>query len=89
MHIHGNSMSINAIDLYSAAQGRKAAAAERAAEVRKRLLKNSSLVAGGETPEETLMIGHWLDSQHTQVQSQDQSQDQYHSSPAGKVPDFG
>ena len=39
MHIHGNAMNVNAANLYSAAQGERAAAAERAAEVRKRLLK--------------------------------------------------
>jgi hypothetical protein len=85
MHIHGNSMSINAIDFYSAAQGAKAAAAERAAEVRKKLLKGSSQIEGAATPEETLMNGHWLDSWHSQVQSEEQ----YHASAVGKDPDFG
>lgn len=85
MHIHGNSMSINAMNFYSAAQGEKAAAAQRAAEVRKKLLKSSSQIEGGATPEEALLIGHWLDSRHSQVQSEDQ----YHASAAGKDPDFG
>jgi len=35
MHIHGNSMAINAASFYSAAQNEKAAAAQRAAEVRR------------------------------------------------------
>ena len=39
MHIHGNSMNINAASLYSSAQNEKTAAAQRAAEVRKKLLK--------------------------------------------------
>ena len=42
MHIHGNSMSIQAANFYSASQGEKTAA-ERAAEVRKRLLKSAVL----------------------------------------------
>jgi len=85
MHIDGNPMSVNAIDLYSAAQGEKAAAGERTAEVRKKLLKRSLQSEGGTTPEEALMIGHWLDSRH----SQGENEDEYHASAVGIDPDFG
>ena len=39
MHIHGNSMNVNSASFYSVGNGEKSAAAERAADVRKRLLK--------------------------------------------------
>jgi len=50
MHIHGNSMSINAASFYSAAQNEKAAAAQRAADVRKKLLKGAAEIEGAATP---------------------------------------
>jgi hypothetical protein len=85
MHIHGNSMSINAANFYSAAQNEKTAAAQRAADVRKKLLKGASEIKGAATPEETLLIGQWMDSRHSQVQSEDQ----YHTSSSGRDSDFG
>jgi len=57
MHIHGNSMTVNAANFYSATQEEKAAAAQRAASVRKKLIKSASDIEGAATPEETLMIG--------------------------------
>jgi hypothetical protein len=53
MHIHGNSMSVNAADFYSAAQNR-AATAQRAVEVRKKLLKSASEIEGAAIPDESL-----------------------------------
>lgn len=85
MHIHGNSLASIAADIYSSAQAEREAAAQRAAEVRKKLLKGASEIEGAATPEETLLIGQWMDSRHSQVQTEDQ----YHSSAAGKDPDFG
>jgi hypothetical protein len=85
MHIHGNSMSINAANFYSAAQNEKTAAAQRAADVRKKLLKGASEIEGASTPEESLLIGQWMDSRHSQVQSEDE----YHTSASGKDPEFG
>jgi hypothetical protein len=85
MHIHGNSMAINAANFYSAAQSEKTAAAERAAEVRKKLLKGASETAGSATPEETLMIGQWMDSRHSQVLSEDA----YRTAASGREIDFG
>jgi hypothetical protein len=85
MHIHGNSISVNAANLYSAAQGERAAAAQRAVEVRKKLLKSAAGIEAGATPEETLLIGQWLDGRHSQVLSEDQ----YYTAAAGKNPDLG
>jgi len=84
MHIHGNSMSVNAANFYSTAQEEKAAA-QRAAGVRKKLIKNASEIEGAATPEETLLISQWMDSRHSQVQSGEQ----YKNSVSGKDPDFG
>jgi hypothetical protein len=89
MHIHGNSMNVNAASFYSAAQGERAAAAQRIAEVRKKLLKSSASVDAEQTPEETLMIGHWLDSRHSQIPSPDQSDAEYRSAASGRDPDLG
>ena len=85
MHIHGNSMDVNAANFYSTAQNEKTAAAQRAADVREKLLKGASESEGPATPEESLLIGQWTDSRHSQVQSQDQ----YHAAVSGKDPDFG
>ena len=49
MHIHGNSMSIQSASLY-AAPSESAAAAQRAAEVRKRLLKSAQSIEAGADP---------------------------------------
>ena len=85
MHIHGNSMNIQAASFYSAAQEEKAAAARRAAEVRRKLLKSGQEIAGGATPEEEFMIGQWTDSRYRQTQNEDE----YHASASGRDPDFG
>jgi hypothetical protein len=85
MHIHGNSMSINAADFYSAGEYEKAAAAKRAADLRKKLLKGAAAIESAATPEESLLISQWLDSRHSQVQSQDE----YHTTDEGKDSDFG
>jgi len=84
MHIHGNSMTVNAANFYSATQEEKAAA-QRAAGVRKRLIKNASEIDGAATPEETLMIGQWMDSRHSQVESGEQN----YINISGKDPDLG
>jgi hypothetical protein len=78
-------MAVNAASFYSAAQGEKTAAAQRATDNRRKLLKSASEIESAASPEETLMIGQWLDSRHSQVQSEDQ----YHASAAGKDPEFG
>jgi hypothetical protein len=57
MHIHGNSTAVNAASFYSAGQNEKTAAAQRAADVRRKLMKAGSVMEGAAAPEETLMIG--------------------------------
>ncbi len=84
MHIHGNSMSVQSAGL-SSAQGERAAAAQRAAEVRRRLLKSAQSVESGADPDATFLIGQWLDSRHSQVLPQDENR----AATAGKDPNFG
>ncbi len=71
MHIHGNSMAVNSANFYSAGQGEKAAAAQRAAELRRKLLKSAAEAEGAASPEESLLIGQWMDARHSQVQSEE------------------
>ena len=85
MHIHGNSMAVNAANFYSATQEERAAAAQRAASVRKKLIRSASELEGMAIPEETLLIGQWVNSQHSQVVSGEQN----YINISGKDPDFG
>ena len=86
MHIHGNSLSMQSASL-SASQGERAAAAGRAAEVGRRLLKSAASVNADADadPDATLLVGQWLDSRHSQVLPQDE----YRAAAAGKDSDFG
>ena len=84
MHIHGNQWDLNAVNPYYAAS-ENAAARQRAAGVRKKLLKSAAEIEGAATPEETLLIGQWLDSRVSQTESKDQ----YHASAAGRDPYLG
>jgi hypothetical protein len=78
MHIHGSSMSINSINPFSAA-------AQRAANVRKKLMKSATDIEGVSSPDETYMIGQWMDARHSQVLSGDE----YHAAASGKDPELG
>jgi len=82
MHIHGNSMALNQANLYSAAQADRAAAAQKAIDVRKKLLRTASEIEA--SPEETLLIGHWLGSNG----GEPQSEDEYHANTPGRDSDF-
>jgi hypothetical protein len=84
MHIHPAAIGQHAINI-SAAGNERAAAAQRAAEVRKRLLKSAQAIASDTDPDAILLVGQWLDSRHSQVLPQDE----YHAAAAGKDPDFG
>jgi hypothetical protein len=77
-------MAVNAANFYSAIQEERAAA-QRACGVRRKLLRNASEIEGAATPEESLLIGQWMDSRHSQVLSEEQ----YHASASGKAPEFG
>jgi hypothetical protein len=63
MHIHGNSMNVHESSLYAAAGTEKAAAAQRAAETRKKLQMKAQEVDSSSIPDETVMISHWLNPQ--------------------------
>jgi hypothetical protein len=78
-------MAVNPANYYSATQEEKAAAKQRAAEVRKRLTKGTSEIEGASSPDDNFMIGQWMDARHGRIQSEDQ----YHSSASGKDPDLG
>lgn len=85
MHMHPAAIGLQPISSY-AAGNEGAAAAQRAAEIRKRLLKfASSIDEAAADPEATQLIGQWLDSRHSQVLSGDE----YHTATEGKDPDFG
>jgi hypothetical protein len=73
MHIHGNQMNLNSINPYSV-ETDKAIAAQRAAEVRKKLIKSAANIEGPSTPEEDLLISQWMDSDHSQLQGTGQNQ---------------
>jgi hypothetical protein len=84
MHIHGNSMAVNAANFYSASQEERAAAARRAADVRRKLMKSASDIEGIAGPDEAFMISHWMDARHSQAQSENPD----HSSASGRDSDF-
>ncbi len=84
MHIHPSAIGLHPINT-CAAGNEQSAAARRAAETRKRLLKTAQGATADATPEETLLIGQWLDSRHSQVLPGDE----YHSASQGKDLDFG
>ena len=84
MHIHPSSMNLNPT-LTSAAGAEKAAEAQRAADVRKRLLKSAQSIPEGSSPEETLLISSWLDGRHSQSGSPQQN----FANISGKDPEFG
>jgi DNA phosphorothioation-dependent restriction protein DptG len=85
MHIHGSQMNPYSASLYSSAGAEKAAEAQRAADVRKKLMKSASDIEGVPSPDETFLVGQWMDSRHSQVLSGDE----YHAAATGKDPDFG
>jgi hypothetical protein len=86
MHIHGSQMNSSAINPYVAAD--RAAAAQRAADVRKKLI-NTGAAEGVDDPEETLMVGKWLGAAQGQSDLQSDQDTEYHTTSAGKDSDFG
>jgi len=68
MHVHPAAVGLHGINTYSLANER-AAIAQRAAEVRKKLLKAAPTgeLEVDSDPDATLLIGQWLDSQPSQV----------------------
>jgi hypothetical protein len=84
MHIHPAAIGLHPMSTY-AAGSEHAAAAERAAEVRKRLLKAAQSVNADASPEESLLIGRWLDPPNLdQPQNQVQPASGYRFAVEGK-----
>lgn len=83
MHIHPTAIGMHPINA-SAAGNERAADAERAAQVRKRLLKAAQSAASDAMPEENLLVGQWLDSRHSQVLPSGE----YRAAAEGEDPDF-
>jgi hypothetical protein len=100
MHTHGSQMNLNSINPYADA-AEKAVAAQRAADLRRKLMKSATEIAGDSggpsSPEETVMIGQWMGSPADVIQSPAQcaipsaipNQNQYHPSGSGKISAFG
>ena len=86
MHIHPAAIGQHAINI-SAAGSERAAEAQRAAEVRKRLLKSAAGIEAvpDSDPGATLLAGQWLDSRHSQVLPEDE----YRPAAAGNDPYLG
>jgi hypothetical protein len=84
MHIHPAAVSLQSINADASATDRAAAAAQRAAETRKRLLKSAQSIEAESDPDATLMIGQWLDSSHSQVVPDDE----YQAASEGDDPGF-
>jgi hypothetical protein len=84
MHVHPAAVGLHPINTYALANER-AAAAERAAEVRRRLRQSAPAIDTESDPDATLLIGQWLDSRHSQVLPGDE----YHAAAEGNDPDLG
>jgi hypothetical protein len=72
MHVHGNQMNFNALNPYAAA-AEKAISAQRATEVRKRLLKGAAEIDGAPIPGEAWLIDRWRGSGESHSQSENKS----------------
>ena len=85
MHIHGNSMNINAANFYSVGSGERNVAAQRAADIRKRLQKGAAVPEGTPAADEASLIDHWLGARpgHSEAAAE------FHSYAFGKDSDFG
>jgi hypothetical protein len=84
MHIHPAAVGFHSINTYAAGNDRSAAA-QRAAEVRKRLLKSAQSIESDTDADATLLVGQWLDSRHSEVLPQDE----YHAAAVGRDSDLG
>jgi len=71
MRIHSNHMTPGVTNPYVVAAAEKAAASERAAKVRKKLLKSAALANVYTIPDEDLMIGRWMDQRNSPTREED------------------
>jgi hypothetical protein len=86
MHVHGSQLNMIPMNAYSAA-AENAVAAQRAADVRKKLARSAASVEASASPDEAFMIGQWMEGASGPVPGMNLSEDEYHST--GKVPEFG
>jgi|HubBroStandDraft_1064217.scaffolds.fasta_scaffold51793_2 hypothetical protein len=84
MHIHGNQMNFNAVNPWSAAAER-AAATQKAADVRKKLMRSASDIEGVSSPDEPFMVGRLTNQRH----GQSFLEDEYSAGDSGRDSDFG
>jgi hypothetical protein len=73
MHIHGANANNCAANWHSATNDARAIAAQRAAEVRKRLWKSGQNIEVELRPEQDLMVRQWLGNRHGQTDDRDSS----------------
>ncbi len=84
MHIHGNQTNLNAGNPYFAA-AEKAATANRATVVRKKLLKKARGIDEKSCSVETFLVDQWMAPQHSQTLGDVE----YRTSSEGKDSDLG
>jgi hypothetical protein len=85
MHIHGNSLNPYMTGISTAAAAESAAARQRAADVRKKLMSSATDIEGVAGPDEAFMVNKWMDARHSNLLSEDE----YHVAVSGKDPDLG
>ena len=83
MHIHGTPPNPNGINPYAAAAD-KAAAGQRAANVRKKLLKSANDTERVASPEEASLLAKWMNQP-----TPEPTDAEYHSDLSGKDSSFG
>ncbi len=88
MHILRTPMNIAAVDP-SAAAAKKAIAAQRASEIRKKLAKSATGLDSATTPDEAFIVGHWLSTQLDAIQNRATGEAEQHASASGRVSEFG
>ncbi len=88
MHIHG--MNPQSAFLASLANSERAAAAARAEETRKKLLRSAQALEARSTPVEPDLDGaQWASQWQSAQNNEGLAGDEYHPSFPGKDPDFG
>jgi hypothetical protein len=94
MHVHGTQMNMYPVNAFAAA-AEVALAAQRAATVRKKLLRNAASVQSSTDPDQAFMIDQWtggtpdlpVGAAPSHSGASTLTEDEYHA--AGKVPEFG
>ena len=85
MHIHGSSMNPYTTGISAAAGAESAAARQRAADIRKKLMSSPTDIEGVAGPDEAYMVSKWMDARHSNLLSEKE----YQVAVSGKDPDLG